>query len=219
MNPPPAVPRIALLGLALILALMPAPGRAAFVVSVANVTAAPGSQGSFDVVVANTNAAGGASYAISSDVLTLQLVGTTGVTFTGVSTATTSAPYLFSVSSTGPGSPFSTSAFPGTKFTASDAELDPLGGFVRLVAPGQTFGVARVSYRVAATATSGTISVVAAETRFYDFNFNTVPFTTTPGSFAVGTGAVPEPGSMALTALGLAPLALLARRARKGAGR
>ena len=65
-----------------------------------NLTATPGSSGSFDLLRVNTNAIGGTSYDVSSDQFVLSLSVPLGITFTGVSIATdpVAAPYIFVLS-------------------------------------------------------------------------------------------------------------------------
>src|SRR5262245_8607334 len=70
------------------------------VLSAPNLTAASGSSGSFDVLLTNTNPAGGASYEVAVDAFQLGLSGPAGVTFTDVSINTLSAPYIYVTSGT-----------------------------------------------------------------------------------------------------------------------
>ncbi len=97
------------------------PCRAAgLLISAPAVMATPGSSGSFDVTITNTNAAGGTSYNVASDVVELALTGLSGVNFTSVSIATAD-PYIYgSNSATNFGSTFSYSTFPGTSFETFD---------------------------------------------------------------------------------------------------
>jgi hypothetical protein len=78
--------------------------------------AAPGSSGSFDLLLVNTNPTGGLSYQVSADQFELSLTLGTGITFTGVSIDTVVAPYIFvSSGTTQPGGPpLSTDSFPNT---------------------------------------------------------------------------------------------------------
>ena len=78
------------------------------VIEAPNLTATPGSSGSFDLLLMNTNPTGGASFDVSSDQFVLSLSGPLGITFTGVSIATdpVAAPYIFvSSGTTQPGGP------------------------------------------------------------------------------------------------------------------
>src|SRR5262249_52342784 len=112
------------------------PCRAAgLVMEVPNLTGPPGSSGSFDVLLVNTNPAGGASYDVAADSIELAVLGPLGATFTGVSIDTTTAPYIYVTSGTTVGGgPFSLDTFPNTQFTASDSEFAAPG--FRTVSPG-----------------------------------------------------------------------------------
>jgi hypothetical protein len=183
--------------------------HAGLVLSVENVTTTAGSLGSFDVLITNTNPTNGASYGVAADVLDISLTGTTGVEFTGVTIATTTASYIFPVSGTGPGNPFSSSLFPNTQFFASDSDFQTTSPFERIITPGQSYGLAHVTYQVMAGAapSMGTISILSDsagdETSLADFAGNPVGFSTSNGSFIVAS-AVPEPSALLLTATGLA---------------
>ena len=164
------------------------------VIEAPNVTVAPGSSGSFDVLLMNTNASGGASFGVSIDSLELALSGSPGVAFTDV-TINTIVPYIYTVSATTlPGSDpldFGIS-FPNTGFAVSDSD----GGspFFQTVNPGDTFGLANVSYTVSPTF-SGTDTITIASlnvgTSLSDINGNAIPFTAINGS--ISTTAIPEP--------------------------
>ena len=101
------------------------------VIEAPNLTATPGSSGSFDLLLVNTNLTGGTSYDVSSDQFVLSLSGPLGITFTGVSIATdpVAAPYIFvSSGTTQPGGPpLSTDTFPNTQFTGADPEFATSG--------------------------------------------------------------------------------------------
>jgi hypothetical protein len=167
-------------------------------------TAAPGSSGSFDVVLMNTNAAGGASYGVSIDSLELALSGSAGVVFTDV-TINTIVPYIYVVSATTlPGSdPLNFGiTFPTRGFTVSDADgADP---FFQTVNPGDTFGLANVAYTVSPTF-SGTDTITIASlnvgTSLSDINGNAIPFTAMNGS--ISTTSIPEPSTLILASSAL----------------
>jgi hypothetical protein len=191
-------PRLALaVALMLTATLGPAvPCRAAgLVIEAPNVIAAPGSSGSFDVLLVNTNPAGGASYDVAADSLGLSLVGPLSVTFTGVSIDTVAAPYIYVTSGTTvPGGlPLSLDTFPNTQFTASDSEFASPG--FRTVDPGQTFGLAHVSFAISPTSPLGTdtIAFVSPTTSLSDQNGNAIPVSLVSGSIA----SVPEPSALA----------------------
>ena len=131
------------------------------VIEAPNLTATPGSSGSFDLLLVNTNPTGGTSYDVSSDQFVLSVSGPLGITFTGVSIATdpVAAPYIFvSSGTTQPGGPpLSTDTFPNTTFTGADAEF--ASPYYRTVNPGQTFGLAHVSYAVSSSTPKGTDTI------------------------------------------------------------
>ena len=161
-----------------------------------NLSVTPGSSGSFDLLLVNTNPTGGTSYEVSSDQFVLSLSGPLGITFTGVSIDTVAAPYIFvSSGTTQPGGlPLSIDTFPNTQFTGADAEF-ALPGF-RTVNPGDTFGLAHVSYAVSSSTPNGidTITIEPSPTSLLtDVDGTRIPFGITNGSIAVGTW-FPNPG-------------------------
>ena len=167
------------------------------VIEAPNLTVAPGSSGSFDVLLMNTNAAGGASYGVSIDSLDLALLGSAGVVFTDV-TINTIVPYIYAVSATTlPGSdPLDFGiTFPNSGFTVSDSD----GGspFFQTVNPGDTFGLANVSYKVS-PAFSGTDTITIASlnvgTSLSDIDGNAIPFAAMNGS--IFTTSIPEPSTL-----------------------
>ena len=174
-------------------------------------TAGPGSTGSFDLLLVNTNPAGGASYDVAADSIELALLGPLSATFTGVSINTTTAPYIYVSSGTmNGGGPFSLDTFPNTQFTASDSEFAAPG--FRVVSPGETFGLAHVSFAISPSSTGGTdtIQFVFPGTSLSDINGNAIPFT---------TATVPEPAALtqAATAALLGLGSFWWRRRRRGA--
>jgi len=160
---------------------------------------APGSSGSFDVLLTDTDPSGSPGYNVAGDSVELTLSGPPGFTFTGA-TINTSATYIY-VQSTdaSTGQPLSFSSFPNTDFIASDAEF--ASPFYRTVNPGDIFGLANVSYAVAPTA-SGTATITIADlnvsTSLSDINLNPIPFTATNSS--ISTTSIPEPSSLIQTA-------------------
>jgi len=168
------------------------------VIEAPNLTATSGSSGSFDLLLMNTNLTGGTSYDVSSDQFVLLLSAPPGITFTGVSIATDplAAPYIFvSSGTTQPGGPpLSTDTFPNTTFTGADAEF--ASPYYRTVNPGQTFGLAHVSYAVSSSTPSGTIAILPSPTSLLtDLAGTPISFGITSGSIAVGT-VVPEPWAL-----------------------
>lgn len=180
-----------------------------------NLRAAAGSSGSFDLLLVNTNSTGGASYDVSADQFVLSLSGPLGISFTGVSIATdpVAAPYIFvSSGTTQPGGPpLSTDNFPNTTFTGADTEF-ALPGF-RMVNPGDTFGLAHVSYTMNSSTPFGTDTIVIAPsptTLLTDLAGNQISFGISNGSIVV-----PEPWALTQAAtVVLIGLGLVWRRRR-----
>ena len=166
------------------------------VIEAPNLTATPGSSGSFDLLLVNTNLTGGTSYDVSSDQFVLSVSGPLGITFTGVSIATdpVAAPYIFvSSGTTQPGGPpLSTDTFPNTQFTGIDLEF-ALPGY-RTVNPGETFGLAHVSYAESSFSPGGTDTITIApfpDSLLTDLAGNPIPFGITNGSITI-----PEPWAL-----------------------
>jgi hypothetical protein len=179
------------------------PCRAAgLVIEAPNVTAGPGSTGSFDLLLVNTNPAGGASFNVAADSLELSLVGPLSVTFTDVS-INTIVPYIYVTSGTTQGGgPLSLDAFPNAQFTASDAEFASPG--FRTINPGDIFGLGHVSFAVDPSTVNGTDTILISSgpaTSLSDENLNSIPFTISNGSISVGALAVPEPAALTQAAL------------------
>ena len=153
---------------------------------------APGSSGSFDVLLIDTDPTGTAGYNVSGNSLELTLSGPAGFTFTDA-TVNTSVPYIY-VQSTDVnlGVPFSSNTFPNTDFVGGDAEF--ASPFFRTVNPGDIFGLVHVSYTVAPTA-FGTATITIAnlnvDTSLSDINGSLIPFTAVNGSIST----VPEPAT------------------------
>jgi hypothetical protein len=152
---------------------------------------------------------------VSLDSLDLALAGSPGIAFTNV-TINTIVPYIYSVSATTlPGSdPLNFGiTFPNAGFTVADSDgADP---FFQTVNPGDTFGLAHVSYEVSPTF-SGTDTITIASlnvgTSLSDINGNLIPFTAVNGSISI-----PEPSTLiqAATALVIGLGAVWRRRPRR----
>jgi hypothetical protein len=176
---------------------VPCRASGGLVIEAPDLTVAPGSGGTFDVLLVNTNAAGGASYEVSGDSLELMLSGAPGFAFTDV-TINTIVPYIYTVSATTlPGSdPLNFGiTFPNAGFAVGDSDgADP---FFRAVNPGDAFGLASVSY-TASPSFSGsdtiTIANLTAGTSLSDIDGNAIPFTAVNGS--ITASAIPEPSAL-----------------------
>jgi hypothetical protein len=182
------------MALALAASLLSAvPGRADLVVEAPDLTVTPGSSGSFDVLLVNTNATGGASYNVAADSLGLALTGPPGITFTDASINTVVTYIYVTSGTTVGGGPFSFDTFPNTMFTASDSEFASPG--FRTVNPGDTFGLAHVSFAVSAGFIgTDTIALDSSTTSLSDPNGNGIPVTLVNG--LLSTSAIPEPSAL-----------------------
>jgi hypothetical protein len=161
----------------------------------------PGSTGSFDILMMNTNSTGGASFNVASDNLDVSISGPAGITITNVTTSTV-ATYIFEQSiDTNFGLPFASINSPPTSFSANDAG-DVAAGYpgFQVVAPGQTYGLALVTYAISATAPPGAVDTISINsinvgTSLADDQGNLLSFTPVNGSITT-LFAVPEPASV-----------------------
>jgi hypothetical protein len=187
-----------------------APCRAGLVVEAPNVTVAPGSSGSFDVLITST----GGTFNVASDTVELSLLGLSGVTFTGVSIDTVT-PYIYgALSATTAGSTFTFSTFPGTQFETFDFILST---GATTIGPGDSFGLVNVQYSVAADAVVGSSGALTfgPDTSLADPTGLPVAFTPQNGSITVTGAVIPEPSSVALMAIGCAAIVVSSARKRR----
>jgi hypothetical protein len=161
-------------------------------ISAPDLVATAGSSGAFDVLLTNTNSVGGASFDVASDAFILALSGPLDASFTAVSIDTVAAPYIYVLSGTTVpgGSPLSTDAFPNMQFTASDSEFAAPG--FRLIGPGQSFGLAHVSYSIAADSRNGTDTISFLNVSLTDQNGMTFMPRESNGLISV----IPEPSTL-----------------------
>ncbi len=185
--------------------------EASLVIQVQNSTAEVGGVGAFDVVLVNT----GGSFDVSAFSFELSIAAGSGVSFTGATTDTALAPYLFTSLQE---SPFTFNAFPTHTFIASDSSWTA-PGYVTLDQTGQIVGLARVSYAVASGAAVGglAVSIVIGDgTQINDLGGELIGFQSIDGAITVGgSTAVPEPSSLialATAAMSLGGLSLSRRR-------
>ena len=68
------------------------PCHAGLVIQAPNLSVTPGSSGTFDVLLLNTNSSGGDSFNVAADTIRLSLTGPLDVAFTDVTIGTTTAP-------------------------------------------------------------------------------------------------------------------------------
>ena len=201
--------------------LTTAPCQAAgLVISAPDITAAPGSSGSFLVEITDTDPKGSPPYIVAADAFEPTLTGA-GVIFTDAVIPTTGSPaYIYADSfDNDQGMPLWTAAsnpFPTTDFIAAD-NANPLGSFpYTTLNPGDVYTLGLISYTVSASATPGSMVTIGfgAGTSLSDTGFNGVPFTTANGSITITAAAVPEPASWvpAVLATVMIPLFLGSRR-------
>ena len=187
-----------LLVVVLAMSLAPAvPCRAGLVIVAPTLTqVAPGSSGSFDVLLMDTDPSGSTGYNVSESNVELTLSGPPGFTFTDA-TINTGATYIYVQSTDAAlGVPLSPNTFPNTDFIATDAEF--ASPFFRTVNPGDVFGLARVFYTVAPT-TFGTATITIADlgvgTTLTDINGIVFPITAVNGSIST-ISTIPEPTTL-----------------------
>jgi hypothetical protein len=165
----------------------------ALIVLAPAVIGAPGTSGTFDIVLQNTGAAsisiGGFSFGVSTT--------NPGVTFSSATISTTAAAYIFGADSLfGPDITIAS----GTSLSASD---NPASVASYNVAGGATVGLGHLSYAISGAATPGTLtlSLSPSATALADQNGNPIKIDAlTDGSVSV-TGT-PEPGGFALVLSG-----------------
>jgi hypothetical protein len=182
------------------------------VIQALNTGAAPGSTGSFDVVLKNTNPSGGASYDVASDSLDISLSGPAGVTITDVNMSTAPT-YIFKESlDRNQGLTFATITTSPPGFTSDDAG-DVVNGYpgFQTVSPGQEYGLAHVIYTVSPTAAIGSVDTISINsigvgTSLSDNTGAPLSFTPVNGILSV----IPEPSTLIqggiATLMGLVPL-------------
>jgi hypothetical protein len=195
------ISKTALAVLAIAMLLLSVPAKADIVLSLESVTGAPGSTGTFDVLLTNTGPSSQNIAGFNFELTTADK----NITFTDVTTATTTATYIFPSSLFGPDIAISAVA---QSVEASD--LDATGNGTD-VASGATYGIGNVSFAIDPGATNGEIAEVDfaafTDTSLSDSIQNNVDFTPQSGTITVQTSSttVPEPS----TALPLAGAMLL----------
>jgi hypothetical protein len=200
---------MALAVLAIAVSLLSVPARADIVLSIEDVTGAPGSSGTFDVLLTNTGSASQNIAATNFELTTAD----TNITFNDVTTSTTTAPYIFPSSLFGPDIITFTT---GQTIEAGDVDSTLVGTDV---APGAIYGLGNVSYSIAPGAVNGEVAEVDfvpyPNTSLSDNNFNNVPFTAESGTITVQTSTIPEPSAAIPLAGAVLLVACLSRRRRQ----
>jgi hypothetical protein len=187
---------------ATVAALAVQPARASLIVSAQSVSAVVGTSGNtFDITLTNTGPTdvtiGGFSFGIST--------ASPNIDFTGASTTTTTAPYIFAGDSfveLPPGFPLNTSS--GQSLAATDLSASGNG---TVVGAGDTLGLGEVFFDVAAGTTVGQIIVVtldASQTSLSDPAGTPITVDTLANGSIAPT---PEPSTLVLFSASLVALA------------
>ncbi len=214
-----------------VLFLNGAPAQAAgLVMSISNssISAAPGSTGSFEILLSDTDTAGSTPFYIASDFVDLTSSNSL-VKFTGASITTSIDPYIFAgqslVGNSGLGFTFvinpSTMPLPGTEIQTQDSaySANPPAVYATLK-PGEVLSLGVFSYSVSASAAPGASSDVKIGilSQLTDNNTNNpanINFTTQNATITVSSaGTVPEPSTalMGMIALTMGVVAARCRR-------
>jgi hypothetical protein len=197
---------------ALALLSVAAPSRAGLVLIAQDSATQPGGTGAFDVILDN-EASSTQSVTVGGFSVDLKLANTNAVMFTAINTNTT-LPYIFT--SSGSFGFIGAVTGGGIEATGNDLATPPADGVT--LAPGTSFGLAHILYRVAANA-GGTVPVpfvsINAGTSLADAAGQPITsFVTRNGVITV----VPEPASFALLALGFAASMAAVRLRRRSSG-
>jgi hypothetical protein len=204
--------------MALVLVSLPTPRAHAgsLDIVVQSTTALPGTSGQFDIDLVNNSSSAVTIAAFSVDVL---LSDTTFTTFTAIDNGTT-ARYIFSITGSLP------PGFGSNLLPMEAAGFDVAATAGQVVNPGETWGLAHVTYLVDAAAPPGTVVNATLQptpvflpsggTSLSDPNGNAIAFNMVNGTITV----VPEPASLGM--LGIAGVAVIAgaraaRRSRRAA--
>jgi hypothetical protein len=169
--------------------LIPVPAKASSILSIESVSGAPGSTGTFDVLLTNTGPSSQNIAVFNFELTTSD----TNITFSGVFTSTTTATYIFPSSFFGPNiTTFAT----GQSVEASDVDATFIG---TNIGSGATYGLGNVSYSISPGALNGEIAeidfVAFPGTSLADSGANNVGFTAESGSITAESSSVPEPST------------------------
>jgi hypothetical protein len=198
----------------LLLAASTARAAAMITIVIPDVIAAPGSTGSFDVTLQNPSTST-QDVTVGGFNIDIRLADTSRVMFTGIDAMTT-VPYIFT--SSGSFGFLGSVLGGGIEVTGNDLASPPANGVT--ITPGQTLGLAHVSYLVAADAAPGVVSVplvdLGSGTTLADQNGGSIDFGTINGTITIPGAAVPEPGSLVMLALGGITALMGSRKSSRG---
>lgn len=188
--------------------LLPAGAKADIMLQLESVTGAPGSTGTFDVLLKNTGPSPQNITGFNFELTTAD----PNIAFTDVTTATATAAYIFSASFFGPDI---TTMASGQTVEAGDLDATFNGTDV---ASGATYGLGWVSYSIAGGATNGEVAQIEFSaypgTSLADNNSINVDFIDGSGTITV-LAPVPEPAAVLLLGAALVMTAGLPRRRRR----
>jgi hypothetical protein len=177
-------------------------GKASVILNVQSVSDAAGSTGdTLEVTLTNTGTAitvGGFSFGLS--------VGTSNLSFTAVTTGTTTATYIFNGQSLfGPDISVQPPNLPGQSLKAEDlAEVS-----ATVVGSGATVGLGHITFNLAAATPAGGIPLnfIALDDSLADQLGSPIAFSTGTGTVTVtGSASIPEPATFVLVGAALAGL-------------
>ena len=179
--------------------------RADVIISAPSVTALPGSSGDFDILVTNTGTSAVPVGAFTFDISTASST----VDFTGASTITTAAEYIFAGNSFDAINGFPLATRTRQELTASDV---PENAGQDILNAGISRSLGKVFYTIAPSATFTEVDIVFSRngTSISDEYGNPVPATTVHGQIALA----PEPRQTAIVLACLGVLILFGMRER-----
>ncbi len=173
-----------------------------------------GGNGSFEVLLTNTEPLGGTSYGLAGFSFELLAAPGSGITFTAADYPTSGSPaYIFDgtgQTSLDPTIPLSSDTFSNSHFSAADTEFSFLSIPVN---PGDSFSLGLISFSATSTLSLANLQglIVSGGTILSDENFQPIPY-------SMSGSAVPEPSSVVLFGLAGALMLAAGRRFRPKLG-